>query len=203
MLNDISYFCAVGIRWSIYWFLREPVELAEKQTFPPREWLVLFSVVCVFLFLLLFFQSKQHSYGNMFWYKDSIHPKHQECCDCKLFFSRFYTNYQIMLEDDLSQEWGWFLWEETFSIGKGIFFPCTHISLKNRTYRPCNKTTHECRKPPREFPPMTRSCGRELLSKASELKGLPRLSQASTPKPESVCFTVSWLSPTPLTLTGG
>ena len=86
MLNDISYFCAVGIRWSIYWFLREPVELAEKQTFPARESLVLFSVVCVFLFLLLFFQSKQHSYGNMFWYKDSTRPKHQVCCDCKLFF---------------------------------------------------------------------------------------------------------------------
>ena len=51
--------------------------------------------------------------------------------------------------------------------------------------------------------PWQRSCGRELLSKASELKGLPRLSRASTPKPESVCFTVSWLSPTPLTLTGG
>ena len=57
--------------------------------------------------------------------------------------------------------------------------------------------------PPWEIPPMTRSCGRELLSKASELKGLPRLSRASTPKPESVCFTISWLSPTPLTLTGG
>ena len=27
--------------------------------------------------------------------------------------------------------------------------------------------------------------------KASELKGLPRLSQASTPKSESVCFTIS------------
>ena len=86
MLNDINYFCAVGIRWSIYWFLREPVELAEKQTFPARESLVLFSVVCVFLFLLLFFQSKQHSYGNMFWYKDSTRPKYQECCECKLFF---------------------------------------------------------------------------------------------------------------------
>ena len=33
-----------------------------------------------------------------------------------------------------------------------------------------------CWEPPREIPPMTRSCGRELLSKASELKGLPRLS---------------------------
>ena len=61
----------------------------------------------------------------------------------------------------------------------------------------------KCREPPREIPPMTRPCGRELLSKASKLNGLPRLSRASTPKPESVCFTISWLSPTPLTLTGG
>ena len=60
-----------------------------------------------------------------------------------------------------------------------------------------------CQEPPREIPPMTRSCGRELLSKASELNGLPRLSRTSTPKPESICFTISWLSPTPLTLTGG
>ena len=60
-----------------------------------------------------------------------------------------------------------------------------------------------CWEPPQEIPPMTRSCGRELLSKTSGLKGLPRLSQASTPKLESVCFTISCLSPTPLTLTGG
>ena len=60
-----------------------------------------------------------------------------------------------------------------------------------------------CWEPPREIPPMTRSCGTELLSKASELNGLPRLSWASIPKPESVRFTISWLSPTPLTLTGG
>ena len=33
-----------------------------------------------------------------------------------------------------------------------------------------------CREPAREIPPMTKSCGRELLSKASGLKGLPRLS---------------------------
>ena len=51
--------------------------------------------------------------------------------------------------------------------------------------------------------PCQKSCGRELLSKASELNGLPRLSRTSTPKPESVHFTISWLSPTPLTLTGG
>ena len=61
----------------------------------------------------------------------------------------------------------------------------------------------QCREPPRAIPLMTKSCGRKLLSKASELKGLPRLSWASTQKPESVCFTISWLSPTPLTLTGG
>ena len=48
-----------------------------------------------------------------------------------------------------------------------------------------------CREPPQEIPPVTRSCRRELLSKASELNGLPRLSPASTPKPESVCFTIS------------
>ena len=62
---------------------------------------------------------------------------------------------------------------------------------------------NQCQEPPQEIPPMTRSCGREPLSKASELKGLPRLSRASTPRPESVCFTISWLLPTPLTLTGG
>ena len=32
-----------------------------------------------------------------------------------------------------------------------------------------------CQEPVREIPPMTRSCGRELLSKASGLKGLPKL----------------------------
>ena len=32
-----------------------------------------------------------------------------------------------------------------------------------------------CQEPAREIPPMTRSCGRELLSKASGLKGLPKL----------------------------
>ena len=41
------------------------------------------------------------------------------------------------------------------------------------------------------FPPVTRSCGRGLLSEASGLNGLPRLSRASTPKPESVCSTIS------------
>ena len=91
MLNDIRYFCALGISWNIYWFLREPVELAEKQTIPAREWLVLFSAVFVFLLLLLLFQSKQHSYGDMFWYEDSTRPKHQVCCDCEIFFFPDFT----------------------------------------------------------------------------------------------------------------
>ena len=37
----------------------------------------------------------------------------------------------------------------------------------------------------------------------SGLKGPPGPARASTPKPESVCFTILQLSPTPLTLTGG
>ena len=37
----------------------------------------------------------------------------------------------------------------------------------------------------------------------SGLEGPPGPARASTPKPESVCFTISCLSPTPLTLTGG
>ena len=60
-----------------------------------------------------------------------------------------------------------------------------------------------CQEPAREIPPMTRSCGRELLSKASGLEGLPRPARASTPQPESVCLTILCLSPTLLTLTGG
>ena len=35
------------------------------------------------------------------------------------------------------------------------------------------KTRDICREPPQEIPPMTRSCGRELLSKASGLEGAP------------------------------
>ena len=60
-----------------------------------------------------------------------------------------------------------------------------------------------CREPAQAIPPLTRSCERELLSKASGLEGLPRPAQASTPKPESVCLTILCLSPTLLTLTGG
>ena len=50
---------------------------------------------------------------------------------------------------------------------------------------------------------MTRSCRRDLISKASGLKRPPRPARASTPKPESVCLTILCLSPTLLTLTGG
>ena len=49
---------------------------------------------------------------------------------------------------------------------------------------------------------MTRSRGRELLSKASGLEALPRPARASTPKPESLCLTILCLSPTLLTYRG-
>ena len=61
----------------------------------------------------------------------------------------------------------------------------------------------QCQEPARAIPAMTKSCGRDLISKASGLEGLPRPARASTPKPESVCLTILCLSPTLLTLTGG
>ena len=45
-----------------------------------------------------------------------------------------------------------------------------------------------CWEPPQAIPPMTRSCGRKLLSKASELNRLPRLSWASTPQTRICLF---------------
>ena len=56
-------------------------ELAEKFYFPSLR--MAGTIQCV---VCCFFQSKQQSYRNMFWYKDSTHPKHQVCYDCKLFF---------------------------------------------------------------------------------------------------------------------
>ena len=50
---------------------------------------------------------------------------------------------------------------------------------------------------------MTRSCGRDLISKASGLEGSPGSARAATPKPESVCLTILCLSATRLTLAGG
>ena len=49
---------------------------------------------------------------------------------------------------------------------------------------------------------MTRSCGRDLISKGSGLDRSPGPARASTPKPESVCLTILCLSPTLPTLTG-
>ena len=52
--------------------------------------------------------------------------------------------------------------------------------------------------------PWQRSCGEDLTLKGeSELERPPGPARASTPKPKSVCFTISRLSPTLLTLTGG
>ena len=61
-----------------------------------------------------------------------------------------------------------------------------------------------CWEPPWEIPPMTRSCGRAMMSKADHgSRDPPESARASTPKPESVCLTILCLSPTLLTLTGG
>ena len=52
--------------------------------------------------------------------------------------------------------------------------------------------------------PWQRSCGEDLTGKGgSGLEGPPGPARASTHKPESVCLTILWLSPTPLTSTGG
>ena len=53
---------------------------------------------------------------------------------------------------------------------------------------------------------MTRSCGGDLTSKADQdLRDSPGPARASSPKSKSVCllFTILYLSPTLLTLTGG
>ena len=49
---------------------------------------------------------------------------------------------------------------------------------------------------------MTRSCGRDLTSKADQDSRDPMDLLEHTPKPESVCLTILCLSPTLLTLTG-
>ena len=59
-----------------------------------------------------------------------------------------------------------------------------------------------CWEPARAILPMTRSCGRDLISKASGLKKPPGPAQASAPKPDA-CLTILCLSPTLLTLIGG
>ena len=52
--------------------------------------------------------------------------------------------------------------------------------------------------------PWQRSWGEDLIGKGgSGFEGLPGPAWASTPKPESVCLTILFLSPTLLTLTGG
>ena len=65
--------------------------------------------------------------------------------------------------------------------------------------------TRSCRTQgtPWAIPPMTRSCRRVLISKASGLDTPSGPARASTPKPESVCLAILCLSPILLTLTGG
>ena len=67
-----------------------------------------------------------------------------------------------------------------------------------------NKKRGDARSQHGRYHPRQRSWGRDLMGKGkSGLEGPPGPARASTPKPESVCFTISCLSPTPLTLTGG
>ena len=62
----------------------------------------------------------------------------------------------------------------------------------------------DCREPARAFPPMTKVVRRGPEGKGeSGLERPPGPARASTPKPKSVCFTISHLSQTLLTLTGG
>ena len=73
-------------------------------------------------------------------------------------------------------------------------------------WAPDYQTLGKCREPAQEIPPMTRSCGGELIGKADQNLGdSPGPARASTPKPKSICllFTILCFSPTPLTLTGG
>ena len=61
-----------------------------------------------------------------------------------------------------------------------------------------------CQEPAQEIPLMTRSCGRDLMSKADQDSRDPLdLLDHLPPKPESVLLTILCLSPTLLTLTGG
>ena len=60
-----------------------------------------------------------------------------------------------------------------------------------------------CWEPPQEIPPMAKVMRMRPDGQRRDqaFRGPP--SQASTPRPESVCLTISCLSPTLLTLTGG
>ena len=60
---------------------------------------------------------------------------------------------------------------ETFSIFCFGYKTAERFVFDNNAYM-----LGSCQEQSWEIPPMTGSCGRELLSKASGLKGLPRLS---------------------------
>ena len=111
----------------------------------------------------------------------------------------FSSSHIWMWELDYKESWAlknWCFW--TVVVEKTL-----ENSLDYKEIKPFNpKGVY--REPARESPPMTRSCGRVLVQGEPELEGCPSgPAWASTPKPESVCFTILRLSPTPLTLTGG
>ena len=67
------------------------------------------------------------------------------------------------------------------------------------------KVMTTCREPAWESPPHDKACGRDLVGTASQnSRGAPlSLPERLPQKPEPVCFTASWLPPTPLTVMRG
>ena len=75
----------------------------------------------------------------------------------------------------------------------------------SRWCHPAISSSVICREPAWGIPPMAKVMRKrpDRAKARSGLEGTPGFSQASTPKPESVCLIVWCLSPTLLTLTGG
>ena len=65
------------------------------------------------------------------------------------------------------------------------------------------RTGPKCREPAWRIPPMAKVMRKRPDGQKRDQASRGPPSRASTPKPKSVCFIISWLSPTPLTLTGG
>ena len=92
-----------------------------------------------------------------------------------------------------------FAWRQRITAGKQKLLMCQEPAQE------IPPMTRSCRTRgnPWAIRPMTRSCGRVLMSKASGLNGPPGPARASTPESESVCLTNLCLSQALLTLAGG
>ena len=76
--------------------------------------------------------------------------------------------------------------------------------MNSVSFQETKSTPINCQKLAQEIPTMTRSCGRDLTSKADQDSRDPLdLLDHLPPKPESVFLTILCLSPTLLTLIGG